>query len=161
MEDWIDTALEWHVTATPVYNAGDEEYIKDKGYNYAYFSPYRPLSFVSGIDCVLVFSTLAGADFIFTREPLFLCLPLRFADVGFPDWTGRGRLRVWRLLLWRGRGAILEIAFDLLCASPFASLAHCAPPPASEVFWAASMKSSSGMVISICIRPSLPRNRPL
>ena len=69
-EDWIETALAWPITALPIYRHGDEAYIAAGEYVYGYFSPYRPLNFVFGVDCVLVRSTEEHHDFIFTKEPL-------------------------------------------------------------------------------------------
>lgn len=69
-EQWIETAQNWPITAKPRYQHGDEAYIAAGGYIYGYFSPYRPLNFVFGVDCVLVRSTEEHHDFIFTKAPL-------------------------------------------------------------------------------------------
>lgn len=71
MQDWIETALAWPMSAQPVYNAGDEDYIASRRYSYQYFSPFRPLSFVGAqYDHVLTFSTEPHHDFMFTKDPL-------------------------------------------------------------------------------------------
>lgn len=71
MNDWIETALAWTVHAKPAYRATDEAYRLHHGYDYGYFSPFRPLNWIGGqIDHMLLYSTQPGADFIFTKEPL-------------------------------------------------------------------------------------------
>lgn len=67
---WLDTARAWPVTASPVYRTGDEAFIARGGFRFVYYSPYRPLDFVLGMDCVITKSTEPFREYLFTKAAL-------------------------------------------------------------------------------------------
>ena len=60
---WLENARGWQITALPVYGQLDQDYIAANEYKYRYFSYYRPLNWVNGVDCVLIQSTEPYRDF--------------------------------------------------------------------------------------------------
>lgn len=70
MNTWRDTAQTWQPIPAPVYQPGDEAYIRNRGYRFVYFSPMRPLAFVLGLDCVITQSTEPHHEYLFARTAL-------------------------------------------------------------------------------------------